>query len=126
GRFQKQREFLQIRGFLLDLNAGDLAEELAGSVRGSVRGIEQDIGGITRPELQPVTALQFLPLDAFAVYESAVLAAQVLQNKVEALLQDLGVVAGNARPSRGQSCCNRLLSRRALPQVPRSGAPCVE
>jgi len=58
--------------------------------------IEKNISGIARPELQPVAALQFLPLDALTVDEGAVLTAQVNEEEVWSFLHDLGVIARDA------------------------------
>ncbi len=96
-RFQKQRELFQVGGFLLDLNAGNLAEEFPRSIGSSVRGIEQDVSRIASPELQAVAALQFLALDSLSVDERAVLAAQIDEEEFLPLLHDLRVVARDAR-----------------------------
>src|SRR5208282_2024034 len=97
GGVEKQRELLEVGGFGLDADGGNLAEKFAGGVGGGVRRIEQDVGGITRAELEAVAALQFLALDALSVDERTVLAAEVDQEKVLTLLHDLGMVAGDAR-----------------------------
>ena len=84
-RFQKQRQLFQVGGFLLDLDAGNLAEKFARRVRGGMRRVEQDVGRIARPKFQPVAALQLLPLDALAVDERAVLAAQIDEEEIRPL-----------------------------------------
>ena len=96
-RFQKQRELFEVGGFLLDLDAGDLAEKFARRIGSRVRRIEQNVSRIARAKLQAVAALQFLPLDALSIDERAVLAAQVDQEKRLPFLHDLGMVARDAR-----------------------------
>jgi hypothetical protein len=58
-------------------------------------GIEENIGRIARPKFQTIAALQFLTLDALAIHECAVLAAQVDQKELLSFLLDLRVVARN-------------------------------
>ncbi len=59
--------------------------------------IEQKIGRIARSEFQPVSALQFLPLDALSIHESAMFAAQIDEKEVLPFLHDLRMVARDAR-----------------------------
>src|ERR1022692_2376567 len=95
--FQKQGELFQVRRFLLDLNAGDLAEKFSSRVGSSVSRIEEKISRIARPEFQPVATLQFLPLDALSVHERAVFAAQIDEEKILLFLHDLRMIARDAR-----------------------------
>jgi hypothetical protein len=75
-RFHEEREFLEIARFRRDLNARDLAEELARRVRGGVQRMEDQVGNIARAKFQPVVALQLVAVNFFAIDEGAVLAAR--------------------------------------------------
>ena len=94
---EKQAQFFEVGGFLLDLNARDLAKKLARGVGGRMRRVEQHVGRIARAEFQPVAPLQLLALDAFTVHERAMLAPLILDKEIVALLHDLRVIARNAR-----------------------------
>jgi hypothetical protein len=94
---QKQDEFFQVRGFLLDLDAGDLAEKFPSRVGSCLSRIEQEIGGVSRAKFQTVAPFQFLPLDTLSIHESAVFASQIDEEKIFPLLHDLRMVAGDAR-----------------------------
>src|SRR5579871_20991 len=95
--FEEQREFLQVCGFLRNLDAGDLAEEIARRIRSAMGRIENGIGGVARSELEAIVALQFLPLNALAVNESAVLAALIDKKKSALFEHDESVIARHAR-----------------------------
>ena len=83
--------------FLRDLDAGNLAQELAGRVRSAVRRIEDGVAGIARSKFQAVVAFQLLPLNAFAVDERAVLAALINEKESVFFEHDQRVIARDPR-----------------------------
>jgi hypothetical protein len=62
-----------------------------------MRRIKKNVRRVARPKLQPVAAIELLPLNPFAVDERPMLAPQVDQEKLLALLCDLRMVARYAR-----------------------------
>ena len=94
---RNKRELFKVRGFLRNLNAGNLAEELAGRIRCAVRRIKNGVGGIARAEFQTIIALEPLPLNAFAVDKRTVLAPLIDEEESIFFEHDEGVVAGNTR-----------------------------
>src|SRR5215469_5988416 len=59
--------------------------------------MEQDVSRIPGSKLEPVAALQLLPLDPLAVHKRPVLAPKVFNKEVMPILHDLGVIARDPR-----------------------------
>src|SRR4051812_23313953 len=96
-RFQKQRQLLQVRGFLLHPDAGDLAQELARDDALIQQRIEDELRAHSHTELDAVIARELLLLHALLVHEGTQLRAGV-HNKIVAVFQDdLRMVAADAR-----------------------------
>ena len=100
--FEEDGQLFEIRDFVRDLDAGNLAEKIARGVGGDVLGMKDRVNRIAGAEFQAIVALELPPLHALAVDERAVLAALVLHEKLAVFRKQQGVVARDPGIGNGQ------------------------
>ena len=84
------------------VDAGNLAEELAGGVGRALQRIEDHIHGVADAELQAVAALELLALHSFPVDEGSVLAPLVDDVELSIFRNNQGMITRNPGIGNGQ------------------------
>src|SRR5262249_42127844 len=87
----------EVGGLGGDLDAGDLTQELASSIRCGVHRVEDDVSHVAHTELKAIIALEALAINFLAIDVGSVFAALVDDEQFTVFGADVGVIAGDAR-----------------------------